>query len=336
VDLKDQSKRNYFIVTGVITVMLSLFELIPYFVARPVDTFRFGDKFYVLVWIFSFLSFVLAFFSGYTILKPFSRAVPVRKLTLWTAFFASFLVVFSLAFFSLLMVRPSDFHTLGFSFPRAFFVSVVTTAYTYFAKLNFLRQTYELENEMLMKEKIKSQYETLKNELSPHFLFNSLNALKSMIREDPVKAEEYVQRLSSVLRYTVQSSESGFISLKEEMELASSYTYLLSMRYGENLHVIIDIPEKYQKLNILPLTIQSLVENAVKHNEISRRNPLTVRIEADDSFLTVSNNIQMKLTDESSLGIGLPNLTQRYKLLTGKDIIVSKDADTFIVRIPVT
>lgn len=338
-DLKDQRKRSYFIVAATISVMFSFFELIPYFVFQPDNPSRFGSFFYVLIWIFSFISFALSFLTVYQILKPFSRSVTVNKINVTLAFFASFAAVLVLAFFSLQIVRPGfPFYddNIRFGFPKAFFGSIVTTAYTFFAKLNFLRQTFELENEMLLKEKIKSQYEALKNELSPHFLFNSLNALKSIIREDPAKAEEYVQNLSTVLRYTIQSSESGFISLKEEIKLASSYIYLLGMRYGDNLQVSVDIPEKYYAMNILPLTIQSLVENAVKHNEISKRNPLMVIVEADESFLTVSNNVQEKLTGESSLGIGLPNLTQRYKLLTGKDIIVSNDGNRFTVKVPVS
>ena len=220
-------------------------------------------------------------------------------------------------------------------FPRAFFVSMVSTTYTYIVRINFQKQVFELENEILKKESIKGQYEALKNELSPHFLFNSLNALQSIIREEPGKAGQYVSHLSQVLRYTLQGNDNQFVSLKEEMELAHSYIYLLEKRYGNNLMVEIEIPEEYRLLRILPLTLQSLIENAVKHNEISSRFPLVLKIGINDKkFLVVTNNIQSRQSREASLGIGLSNLSQRYKILSGEDVSISKTGQEFRVEVP--
>ena len=175
----------------------------------------------------------------------------------------------------------------------------------------------------------------LKNELSPHFLFNSLNSLQAIIGEDQDAAKEYVYHLSSVLRNTLQSNDRRFVTLQEEMTLITSYLYLLKMKYGTNLRVETSVPEIHKRKKVLPLTLQLLLENAVKHNEISKLNPLLVNIFVDDKdFLVITNNIQGKIIPESSLGIGLSNLTRRYNLASDKGVSISKEQNQFRVEIP--
>ena len=180
----------------------------------------------------------------------------------------------------------------------------------------------------------RNQYEVLKNQLNPHMLFNSLNTLRSLVRENQDKAQDYIQELSRVLRYTLQSNESQSVSLREEMEFASAYIFLLKMRFENNLQFDIQIGKSFEDYRLPPMAVQVLIENAVKHNEISDRKPLTIHISTDsEGYLSVSNDIQPKWTATPGTGIGLANLAKRYRLLFKQDIQITEDKE-FTVCIP--
>ena len=204
----------------------------------------------------------------------------------------------------------------------------------------FLHRTFDIpaidaiENEQLQAENIRNQYEVLKNQLNPHMLFNSLNTLRSLVRENQDKAQDYIQELSRVLRYTLQSNESQSVSLREEMEFASAYIFLLKMRFENNLQFDIQIGKSFEDYRLPPMAVQVLIENAVKHNEISDRKPLTIHISTDsEGYLSVSNDIQPKWTATPGTGIGLANLAKRYRLLFKQDIQITEDKE-FTVCIP--
>lgn len=218
---------------------------------------------------------------------------------------------------------------------RDFIMACLTTGSCYIIYLVRRQQQVIIENQQLQAENIRNQYEVLKNQLNPHMLFNSLNTLRSLVREDQERAQEYIQELSRVLRYTLQGNESQFVSLHEEMEVASAYIFLLKMRFEENLTFDICIDREFENYYLPPMSVQVLMENAVKHNEISNRHPLTIRIatHAEDNTLTVSNPLQPKLTASAGTGIGLANLAKRYQLLLKRDIQITEDTD-FTVRIP--
>jgi LytS/YehU family sensor histidine kinase len=216
-----------------------------------------------------------------------------------------------------------------------FFVSALVVGCVLIIRLIYQKQIIKLENETLRREALQSQFESLKNQLSPHFLFNSLTALKTLIRETPETAQNYVNNMSRALRYTLQRNEKRLVTLKEEMNFMDSYLYLIKLRYDTNLIVNTTIPEKYFSYNLPPLTIQTLVENAIKHNEISKEKPLVINIEATDTEkLTVWNVIQLKITEEEGGGIGLINLTKQYQLLIGEEISISNLNGQFRVEVP--
>jgi LytS/YehU family sensor histidine kinase len=156
-----------------------------------------------------------------------------------------------------------------------------------------------------------------------------------LIQDAPGKAQNYVNSLSKALRYTLQSNEKQLVSLQEEMDFMDSYLFLIRMRYDTNLMVNSFIDENLLMLKLPPLSIQTLVENAIKHNEISKRKPLAIEIgtTAQES-LYVKNNIQKKFTEDGGTGIGLTNLSKQLLLLIGKDITVTKNDEFFIVEIP--
>lgn len=285
----------------------------------------------------SFLIFTLSFFT----VKPFERHHPLRLRTVLITITISLLIAFVVVL--IFNSFKNDFgpahnyrrHHDDELFVKNFFSAALTLASVFIMRLIFQKQSYELENEKLRSESLQSQYESLKNQLSPHFLFNSLTAMKALIRESSDLAEKYVDHLSLVLRYTLQSNEKRLVTLREEMEFTESYLFLIKMRYDTNLIIETDIDETRSGLMLPPLTVQTLVENAIKHNEISKRNPLTIFIKTgNNDTLIVSNLIQEKLTHEEGTGIGLSNLSKQYVLLCKRSVLISRENNEFTVEVP--
>lgn len=217
---------------------------------------------------------------------------------------------------------------------RDFIMSSLVTSSCYIIYLIRKQQQVVIENQQLHAENILNQYEVLKNQLNPHMLFNSLNTLRSLVRENQDRAQEYIQELSRVLRYTLQGNESQSVRLREEMDFVTAYIFLLKMRYEDNLIFDIQINRGLEEYYLPPMSIQMLIENAVKHNEISNRHPLVIHVATDAACgLYVSNPLQPKLTATAGTGIGLANLAKRYQLLFRQEILITEDKD-FTVRIP--
>ena len=218
---------------------------------------------------------------------------------------------------------------------RNFIISVIVTGTCYISYLIRERQTVLLENEKLVAENLQNQYQALKNQLNPHMLFNSLNTLQSLVRENPKRAQEYIRELSYVLRYTLQENDTHTVSLQEEMEFTDSYIFLMKMRYEDNLHFTLEVGEHLMDYRLPPFSVQLLVENAIKHNEISNRNPLTIRIcTAGEESLCIENNLQPRRTSASGTGVGLDNLSKRYRLIFCRDIQITEVNGIFSVCIP--
>lgn len=190
-----------------------------------------------------------------------------------------------------------------------------------------------LENEQLKHENVLVQLNSLKSQLNPHFLFNSLNTLSWLINEDKAKSQRYLQKLSQVLRYSLTMQEQSLVMLKEEMNLVDSYIFLLQMRFGDNLKIYKKVDE-HVALKIPPLSIQLLIENAIKHNVISSANPLSIFIEyqIDSQKMMIRNSLNLRLHSEGA-GIGLANLNQRFKLLTHREIEI-KQGEEFCIVLP--
>ena len=196
-------------------------------------------------------------------------------------------------------------------------------------------RTVELEAEMLKKENLQSQFESLKQQVNPHFLFNSLNTLSSLIRKDADRAELFLDELSKVYRYLLRNNEGELIGLGTELQFIRSFFHLMKTRYGEALQMEIDIAEPCKSLLLPPLTLQLLVENAIKHNRIDRQHPLLITLETGpDCRLRVRNNLQRKVLNLPSSRIGLGNISARYKLLGQEEISIRETDTDFTVTIP--
>jgi ligand-binding sensor domain-containing protein/uncharacterized membrane-anchored protein YhcB (DUF1043 family) len=189
--------------------------------------------------------------------------------------------------------------------------------------------------ERLEKEKIKSQFETLRNQVNPHFLFNSFNTLVSEIEEDPKRAVQYVEHMADFFRNIVTYREKDVISLKEEISIIKDYLFIQEKRYGCAFKTNIVVSEKEQeKYFLAPLTLQLLAENAIKHNSILKEKPLLLEVFVEADQLIVRNNINPKMHPEQSSGLGLQNIKKRYELLTKKSVVISNDNEYYTVIIP--
>lgn len=179
-----------------------------------------------------------------------------------------------------------------------------------------------------------AKYESLKSQIDPHFLFNSLNVLTSLIGENPKQAEKFTTKLSKVYRYVLEQKNKDLIELDEELHFAKTYMELLKMRF-ENA-VTFDIPEKAlnAEAKILPLALQLLLENTIKHNVVSEENPLKVTIKEENGYLVVLNNFNPKTVLEKGTKVGLKNIIDRYDLITLKKVIVEKSVSQFMVKLP--
>lgn len=191
-----------------------------------------------------------------------------------------------------------------------------------------------VEAERLKKEQISARYETLKNQVNPHFLFNSLNVLASLVHKDPDQAEQFIRQLSTVYRYILNSRDQEVVSLKEELDILQAYLFLLDTRFGASLQTTINIPSGATGL-LAPLTLQMLVENAIKHNEVSKSKPLHIDIFQENGYVVVRNNIQAKNSLPESTGIGLANIQARYQILSGKAVLISNNDGYFTVKTPI-
>ena len=185
----------------------------------------------------------------------------------------------------------------------------------------------------LREEKLIFQNETLKNQVNPHFLFNSLNTLSSLIITHPDVAERFIIRLSSIYRYILENSQKDRVSLKDELEFISKYHDLHKVRDEDKILLIINTPNA-EKYNILPVSLQILIENAIKHNMATRESPLTISIYLEDEYVVVKNNLQKMSVQLKSTMIGLKNLAERVRLITGRDLIIDEKNNFFTVKIP--
>jgi sensor histidine kinase YesM len=290
--------------------------------------------------IITFIVAFVMFLMNYYILKPSDKSINNRIIRTGVAIVLTMVLASLLNRYLFMVSNIFDIGLLGgrrrneFDITN-FYVSALVVGCVLIIRLVYQKQNIKLEYEELKREALQHQYESLKNQLSPHFLFNSLTALKVLVREAPDKAQNYINSLSKALRYTLQSNEKQLVTLREEMDFMESYLFLIKIRFDTNLLVNISTADNLSSYRLPPLTIQTLVENAIKHNEISKRKPLTIEIVTTrKESLYVRNNLQKKITPEDGTGLGLSNLSKQFLMMIEKDISIIKDDQFFTVEIP--
>jgi len=209
-------------------------------------------------------------------------------------------------------------------------LSIASVAFFYMEWNNALNRERKLREEKLI-----FQYESLKNKVNPHFLFNSLNTLSSLIPRDPELSERFITKFSTIYRYVLENADRDMVGLDEELGFIDDFFFLQKIRDDGkiNLHVKVDNAQRY---SVIPVSIQLLVENALKHNAASREHPLSIKIYLEnDDTLIVENNVQKKISLEASAKVGLKNLRERVILAMVKEIIIQEGPENFLVKLPI-
>lgn len=221
----------------------------------------------------------------------------------------------------------------GAPFWRVFFITLGMNVFMHGRGFLLSWRKASIDLERLKTEQISMQFESLKNQVNPHFLFNSLNALSSLVYDDQAKAVEFIRKLSQVYRYVLDKKDKEVVTLQEEMAFSESFIFLQKIRFGDNLAIQVNkLPEPCH-YHVPPLAIQLLLENAIKHNVISEQYPLSIGIVFEDGYCEVSNGIKERL-EKDSTGIGLNNLKSRYQFLTDKPVQILRNESTFTVKLP--
>ena len=264
---------------------------------------------------------------------------PYRSLT-WnlTAMFVFSLVVIVVVNYIWFVVifdwTPERLFTRGLlTMVIVFLITVIITSIFY--SIGFFQAWREsaVNEERLQKESIRLQYEALRNQVNPHFLFNSLNSLTSLVHQDQDQAVRFIKQLSEVYRYVLEHKDNELVPLADELRFTERYVYLQKIRHGESLRVTFTIHKPANKM-VVPVSLQVLVENAIKHNVVSEEAPLTIEITDLEDGILIRNNLQPRKTLIESGGIGLNSLKERYAFITDRQVTTRRTRDSFEVELP--
>ena len=224
------------------------------------------------------------------------------------------------------------------TFGPYFFPLMLAAVITLFVHLLYFYKA--LQERKVTEQKIiagtaSAKFESLKNQIDPHFLFNSLNVLTSLIEESPEQAQKFTTSLSKIYRYVLEQKDKELVSLEEELTFANTYMKLLKMRFENS--IFFEIPEQVssEEAKVVPLSLQLLLENTIKHNVVSEQRPLKIRIYEEDGYLVIENNFQKKEVLSKRKGVGLQNIADRYSLVTRREVIVEENSERFVVKLPV-
>jgi len=193
----------------------------------------------------------------------------------------------------------------------------------------------EVVEQKLIAKSANAQFESLKNQLDPHFLFNSLNVLSSLIDENPKQAQKFTASMSKIYRYVLEQKDKELVTVEDELEFAKTYCELLKTRFEDSVDFVFDVKKEYYRRFVVPLSLQLLLENCIKHNFATSSKPLVIKIFSENDTLCIENNLQVREQIKESSGIGLSNIVQRYALLTKRNVFIEKSEDYFKVKLPI-
>lgn len=327
------SYKGALVLTLWISNQLSIIMLLSYFFNEPLSQINFIKPIYIV------LSNTILFYIIYVINV---NSIQIKrkastKYIIWIfgttiiALVLSFIFSKILFFFSATDQSIIENESLKNGIKDLIIVAIahITTLFVYMTKKE---KEAAIEQERFIAENIRIRYQVLKSQVDPHFIFNSLNTLDGLIGMNDDSAHEYLQNFSSVFRYVINNKEMTHLS--DELSFTESFANMLKIRYGKSFRIVYNIDEKYKTWLIMPISLQLLVENAIKHNVISKTFPLIVTIETTpNDTIRVKNIIKLKKEPEQGEGIGLANLTDRYNLLFKKEVIITQ-TDVFCVEIP--
>ncbi len=256
------------------------------------------------------------------------------------SFFVSLFVIYLLRIFEDIIIDKRNFYDfIHNQNPRDYVVAIVITFFVTLSLYAFhfykAYQENKVKEQKIIAGTASAKYESLKNQIDPHFLFNSLNVLSSLIEENPDNAQRFTTSLSKVYRYVLEQKDKDLVSVAEELAFAKTYMNLLKMRFENSLTYEIPTQELNPEFKVVPLSLQLLLENTVKHNVVSEQKPLHIKIYIENNYLVIENNLQKKEVLQDRKGVGLQNIIDRYALISKKKMIIEQTENQFIVKLPI-
>lgn len=250
------------------------------------------------------------------------------------------IVIFLLQFLDEVLIRHASFsHFMAQQKTENYLQTVlITFIISLLIHVFYLYKAYQenrVKEQKVIAGTASAKFESLKNQIDPHFLFNSLNVLSSLIEENPESAQKFTTSLSKIYRYVLEQRDKELVSVSEELSFAKTYMNLLKMRFENS--ITFELPEVFDndETKVVPLSLQLLLENTIKHNIVSESKPLHIKIFIEDNYLIIQNNLQKKEVLQDRKGVGLQNIVNRYALISERKVIIEQDANFFRVKIPI-
>ncbi len=270
-----------------------------------------------------------ALFKFKNLIKGIALGIIATLSTMFLIRLFTAVVVYDRSYTDFITRESLAYYTIGFT------ISVIISTIFYFLYYYKSKQDNRVKEQKIIAGVASAQFDALKNQLDPHFLFNSLNVLTSLIEENPEAATRFTTALSKVYRYVLEQKNKELVTIEEEIKFAHLYMSLLKMRFEDS--IVFTTPEKLMNPEgkVVPLALQLLLENAVKHNQVTPSKKLYITITENEGTLTVTNNVQVKQTLKESSGVGLRNIKQRYAILTSEIVQIEHSQDLFKISIPI-
>lgn len=256
----------------------------------------------------------------------------------------NFVVVYFCNYINFVVIQkastPEEFFSGKYNFTNWFFVNFALMIAAFLHAKGFMEELKKTSKKEVVQQKLiansaNAQFESLKNQLDPHFLFNSLNVLSALIDENPGQAQKFTASMSKIYRYVLEQKDKELVTVSDEIEFAKTYCNLLKTRFEDSVDFEFEVKKEDEEKFVVPLSLQLLLENCIKHNFATSSRPLKVKVFTEGKFLSIENNLQVREQLKESAGIGLANIVQRYSFLTKENVFVEKSEHSFKVKIPV-
>lgn len=276
---------------------------------------------------------------------PWSEATRTRAvLSIVSIIIGNFILVYFCNYMNYVVIQKTataeEFFSPKYGFTNWFMINIALLITAFLHAKGFMEELRKTSRKEVVEQKLiaksaNAQFESLKNQLDPHFLFNSLNVLSALIDENPGKAQKFTASMSKIYRYVLEQKDKELVTVEDEIEFAKTYCDLLKTRFEDSVDFVFEIRQEDLRRYVVPLSLQLLLENCIKHNFTTSSKPLIIRIFSENDTLCIENNLQVREQIKESSGIGLANIVQRYSLLTKKNVFIEKSEDYFKVKLPV-
>lgn len=281
---------------------------------------------------------IVMWYVNLYMLSWYAAKAPKQRLSyrrLFVTLGVGIVVMFALAWIQQLILSHINFGPVMLMIEvRGLLINLVCYMFLHLLQQNYENRHVTMQLEQMKNDNLAAQYELLKQQVNPHFLFNSLNTLKAMVENGEPEAVDFILKLSNFYRYTLESRKMDLIKVKEEMDIVRAFLYLQNARFEGGFTFTDTLDEAIQQTLIPPFTLQLLIENCLKHNIVSREKPLHIRLYNEGDKIVLENPIQLKSGDHHSMGVGLENINLRYRHLLDKQVDITNDTAIFQIKLP--